>query len=736
MKKLLITLPILLGVNLVFGAQRLVLFEEVTNASCPPCATYNPGMEAMLEQLGDTQVILLSYHGWWPGFDPMYNANVVDNTARIQYYSVNAAPSAIIDGIINGNMASPASMQTDILSRYSLPTPFVLNLTSTFNQGQLDIQADVSVEAGANPNDLNNSRIHIVVTESLHYSSPPGSNGETEFPNALIKMLPDANGEGFTLAAGGSQTFTRTIPVDSNWELENVRIIAFVQDNASKEVKQAATVSFLGGTVYGTITDANGNPLDNVAVITPAKTVYTNQIGTYEIGTFAGSQDISFYKFGYEAVTQTISVNNTTNFQADQTLQNSQVGSFNGTITDASNGSAIPNIEVQLIANDSLDQVILTEMTDANGTFNFNQVPISAQGFLEYHTVILTPEFNYPISVDSSQAIVITANNQTTSNWDIPQAEFLIVSDDNNTESQMIFEEALNLYSVPFFTWDIDEKGQIDNTKLSTLLKRNVIWSTSETPNGFSTSDITTCETFLQNGGNLVLAGVDIFDDINGTNFESNFIGATRDGSGQTHNFIRGVPTSDIASGKLFNTAINNSQPNRDALTVSTATVGLGYGPAGTFAPALVYNEGANYKVVASGFSLEGIGNPNGTPSLKDLDFLLSEISNWFSGNVSVPDFSNPTPNSFAVSQNYPNPFNPSTKIDFNLPSNEEVTVAIFNLKGEKVNEILNANLPQGTHSVVWDGKDLNGNLVSSGTYFYKVETSEFSETRKMILLK
>lgn len=735
MKKLLVTLPLLLGSTLVFGAQRLVLLEEATNASCPPCATYNPGLEALLDQLGESQVIQISYHAWWPGFDPMYSENVPDNTNRIQYYSINGVPDVYVDGV-NSNVASPATMQNDITNRYNLPTHWVINLTSTFNQGQLGIQADVSVETGANVNDLNNSKFHLAVVETRHYSSPPGSNGESEFRNALRKMLPDANGESFSLMPGQSQTFNRTMPVGNDWKLENVKIVAFVQDNATKDVKQAATVSFLGGTIFGTVNDSNGNPLDNVAVITPAKTVYTNQIGTYEIDTFAGSQEINFYKFGYEPISQTISVNNTAAFQADQTLQNSQVGSFDGTITDLVTGNAIPNVEVQLIANEEDDEVILTEMTDSNGTFNFNQIPISAQGFLEYHTVILTPEFNYPISVDSSQVITINSNSQTISNWDLPQAEFLIVSDDNNTDSQMIFENAFVANSIPFFTWDVDEKGQIDNNKLSTLLKRNVIWTTSETPNGFTNTDIATCEAFLENGGNLVLSGVDIFDDVNGTNFETNFIGATRDGSGQTHNFVKGVSGSDIASGKLFNTAINSSQPNRDALTVSTAAVGLGYGPGGTFSPALVYNEGTNFKVVASGFSLEGIGNPNGTPSLNDLDLLLSEIKDWFNGTVSSPDFSNPTPNSFAVSQNYPNPFNPSTKIDFSLPLNDEVSVTIFNLKGEKVNEILNANLSQGSHSVVWDGKDLNGNLVSSGTYFYKVETSKFTETRKMILLK
>ncbi|KAA3596266.1 MAG: T9SS C-terminal target domain-containing protein [Calditrichaeota bacterium] len=93
------------------------------------------------------------------------------------------------------------------------------------------------------------------------------------------------------------------------------------------------------------------------------------------------------------------------------------------------------------------------------------------------------------------------------------------------------------------------------------------------------------------------------------------------------------------------------------------------------------------------------------------------------------------TPKVFSLSQNYPNPFNPSTKIDYELEiSNlENSSITIFNILGEKVKEF---TLNKEKGSVVWDGKDSFGNLVSSGNYFYRLTSGDYSHTKKMTFLK
>ncbi len=88
-------------------------------------------------------------------------------------------------------------------------------------------------------------------------------------------------------------------------------------------------------------------------------------------------------------------------------------------------------------------------------------------------------------------------------------------------------------------------------------------------------------------------------------------------------------------------------------------------------------------------------------------------------------------PQQFALAQNFPNPFNPGTTIRFELPEAANVNLSVFNLLGEKVAEVLNRELPAGTHQTTWEAGNLPG-----GVYFYQLQTPKFTATRKMILLK
>ena len=93
-------------------------------------------------------------------------------------------------------------------------------------------------------------------------------------------------------------------------------------------------------------------------------------------------------------------------------------------------------------------------------------------------------------------------------------------------------------------------------------------------------------------------------------------------------------------------------------------------------------------------------------------------------------------PKEFSLSQNYPNPFNPTTEIEFALPTNSHVTLSIFNVLGQKVKSLVNADLDAGYKSVIWDGSDDSGVNVASGTYFYVLKAGDKSFTKKMTMLK
>jgi len=90
----------------------------------------------------------------------------------------------------------------------------------------------------------------------------------------------------------------------------------------------------------------------------------------------------------------------------------------------------------------------------------------------------------------------------------------------------------------------------------------------------------------------------------------------------------------------------------------------------------------------------------------------------------------------FFLSQNYPNPFNPETYIDFTLPSEQVVSLKIYNIKGQVVSSLVNRRMAAGIHTVRWDGRNDSGERVSSGVYFYRLTAGEKSFVKKMVLLK
>ncbi|MBN2829345.1 MAG: VCBS repeat-containing protein [Candidatus Cloacimonetes bacterium] len=88
------------------------------------------------------------------------------------------------------------------------------------------------------------------------------------------------------------------------------------------------------------------------------------------------------------------------------------------------------------------------------------------------------------------------------------------------------------------------------------------------------------------------------------------------------------------------------------------------------------------------------------------------------------------------LGQNYPNPFNPTTTIQFSLAQNQYIELVIYNVKGQKVTTLAKGVYPGGKNLLVWDGRDGKGNPVSSGIYFYSLQSNIFTKTHKMVLLK
>ncbi|MFC2103187.1 FG-GAP-like repeat-containing protein [Bacteroidota bacterium] len=93
-------------------------------------------------------------------------------------------------------------------------------------------------------------------------------------------------------------------------------------------------------------------------------------------------------------------------------------------------------------------------------------------------------------------------------------------------------------------------------------------------------------------------------------------------------------------------------------------------------------------------------------------------------------------PEKIKLHQNYPNPFNPSTTIRYELPEGSNVTIKIYNLLGKEIIELVNEFQQTGFKIINWDGKDESGYPVNSGMYLYTIKSNNFSQTKKMLVIK
>ena len=93
-------------------------------------------------------------------------------------------------------------------------------------------------------------------------------------------------------------------------------------------------------------------------------------------------------------------------------------------------------------------------------------------------------------------------------------------------------------------------------------------------------------------------------------------------------------------------------------------------------------------------------------------------------------------PSNHWMSQNFPNPFNPTTTLKYGLLETSDITLNIFDITGRKIKQWSISSQQAGWHEVIWDGTDMNGNIVSTGVYIYMMQAGDFIDTKKMVFMK
>jgi len=177
--------------------------------------------------------------------------------------------------------------------------------------------------------------------------------------------------------------------------------------------------------------------------------------------------------------------------------------------------------------------------------------------------------------------------------------------------------------------------------------------------------------------------------------------------------------------------AVNNgitTNPSMTSLTVAGSNVIAGCSK-GLF---ITTNGGLSWTAKNEGFHSLFVNS-----LLVKGDYVFSGMFNesvWrrpLSQVIGIQQISSQIPKVFSLKQNYPNPFNPSTNIKFDIVKSGKVSLTIFDMLGRKVETLFSQELSAGTYSADW-----NASHYSSGIYFYKLESDDFVQTKKMIFIK
>lgn len=247
MKKLLslLTLSLLFGVC-ALNAQnpRIVVLECFTSATCNPCASYNPGLDALINNNPDN-LIAIKYHVNWPspGNDPMNQHNPSEVSSRVSYYNVSTVPQSVADGNVwSGNSGN---VNQTMVNQWAANTSNLeMRMTHYLNDTQDTITVIVMGKASSAISS-DNLKLHIVVLEkTMEYPTAPCTNGERIFHNVMKKMLPGSSGTKINAMQAGDY-----FAYEYSWALANVMdineltAVAWVQDNSTKAILQGCKSS-------------------------------------------------------------------------------------------------------------------------------------------------------------------------------------------------------------------------------------------------------------------------------------------------------------------------------------------------------------------------------------------------------------------------------------------------------------------------------------------------------------
>lgn len=243
MKKILQLFCLMLVVTNIFAqSQRTVFIEEFTQASCPPCETTTPALNAMIEA-NITKLVQIRYQTSWPGVDPMNEDNPEEVQDRVDYYGVTGVPAVFADGT---EMASPGVLPQSVIdTRYAVSSPVLVEVSHDIAEDLSSMEITVKVtNEGTLAYNLDTDKLRVaLIEEAVTWPEPPGSTSLTVFEAVMKTFYTTTAGVDVPeIAPGETWEYTLTdlaLPAVI-YNYNELNVVAFVQDESDKSVANAA----------------------------------------------------------------------------------------------------------------------------------------------------------------------------------------------------------------------------------------------------------------------------------------------------------------------------------------------------------------------------------------------------------------------------------------------------------------------------------------------------------------
>ena len=659
---------------------RTMLLETFTNTSCVPCASNNPVVQQFMTAYGPALTVGVQYHVNWPGAtDPFYLLTPTEVATRATYYGLSALPRNFADGTRTAE-GDYDSLEARASDRLQTDSPFALTVQHSVVGGQVNVTVTVNA-VGTPPAGTPTLQVALVETQ-VHYTTPPGTNGETDFYNSMRRMMPDANGTPLVIAHGEQKIFNFSAAVAGAWNTANIRAVAWIQQDATKEVLQAGSsiprpaYAFYFGT----------RALPDVVALGTMRTFTSLLINA------GGSSD-------------------TYNLHIARNLP----AGWSGCV--CAGGICYPpwTTDLALKRNAGVVDTLLVDLT-----------PLGSSG-------------------TGTMTLTATSQGDPSKSWTrtfraiSSGVPVLCVDADGGKPFETWYTAALDSTVYSYATWDRMGYGALSAAQLENFAV--VVWNADLGYPPVTPGDMAALGAYLDHGGRLFISGQDVgwslcdpsspYSTTQSRTWYAQYLGADFivDDSGlHTLSGVTGDPIGDGLSFSIDGGTGSGLQDYPDEINPRT-----GASPVFNYAlgreAAIRYQSGA-FKVVYLSYGFQA----QATASSRKM--VMSRSLQWldFAGLVGVPGQHGTAPVMALAPQATPNPFGPSTRISFVVGGlgPVPVSVAVYDVSGRRLRTLWDGPAAPGARSLVWDGRDDRGSRVACGIYLACVRVGGERRTLKL----